>query len=418
MSIQVYPAAMKINGSEGYTQLLCIRGPKGDTGEQGPKGDGILISGTVASGDDLPAYSQHLNEIWAVASNLQTEFWIAASDGWAYAGLLQGPRGPIGPTGPQGIQGPKGDTGDTGTQGEKGDTGERGPRGPQGVQGPQGPQGLQGIQGEPGPRGPAGVGIGDFEYSPVVLISNTVPTNPPDMLLLVEHSEFMNVGTVIIGFNSTLPSARPDGTSLLDGDVYVMQSGTNLHPVIWGGIKVYPCAVWIYVNDAWNRKNGKVYVNNQWWPLNSLWLIENGNILAVYSHGSDWYISRAGNTVVIRATTYYAGTMTFGTPLNSTSYPYKLHAEGSINTLGTSTADNAKIGGPIVQLGQSSVSGVGDSIGHRELTNGYTTSVINSGTGYIGFGLYSTQTGGVDTTRFSLTLSNLWVEFTGAIPEL
>lgn len=414
MSIQVYPAAMKINGSEGYTPLLCIRGPegpKGDTGEQGPKGDGILISGTVASTDDLPTYSQHLNEIWAVASSLQTEFWIAASDGWTYAGQLQGPRGPIGPTGPQGIQGPKGDTGDTGPQGPQGDTGEAGPQGPTGPQGPAGPQG------ETGPRGPAGVGIGDFEYSPVVLISNTVPTNPPDMLLLIEHSEFMYVGTVMLGFNSTLPSNRPDGTSLLSGDVYVMQSGVNLHPVIWGGIRVYPCAVWIYVNGAWSRKNGKVYVNNQWWPLNSLWLIENGEIIVEYSSANAWSINRSGNTMDIQATDFQSGTMTFGSSLNAASYPYRLHADGVITTT-ASPVNTVKIGGPIPQLGQYGTNGVGDSIGARNLPNGYTTSIVNSGTGYPGFGINSTYTGGTNYTRFRLQLTSLWLEFTDAIPEL
>ena len=413
MSIQVYPAAMKINGSEGYTPLLCIRGPegpKGDTGEQGPKGDGILISGTVTSADDLPAYSQHLNEIWAVASNLQTEFWIAASDGWAYAGLLQGPRGPIGPTGPQGIQGPKGDTGDTGPQGPQGETGEAGPQGPTGPQGPAGPQG------EAGPRGPAGVGIGDFEYSPVVLISNTVPTNPPDMLLLIEHSEFINVGSVMLGFNSTLPSARPDGTSLLSGDVYVMQSGVNLHPVIWGGIRVYPCAVWIYVNGAWSRKNGKVYVSNQWWPLNSRWLIENGVFITEYSHGNGWNFGRSGDIATIQATYFGSGTFTFGSMINAISYPYRLHAEGRINT-SASDSSWVKFGGPITALGQDDTAGVGDNIGGRIFPNGYTSTVIGAGTGYPGFGIYnSSASGGNNGTRLSLELRNLWIEFTGDIP--
>ena len=56
----------------------------------------------------------------------------------------QGPKGDTGATGPQG---PKGDTGETGPQGPKGDTGATGPQGPQGEQGPQGPKGDPGESG-------------------------------------------------------------------------------------------------------------------------------------------------------------------------------------------------------------------------------------------------------------------------------
>ena len=85
-------------------QLAALKGPKGDTGAQGPKGD-------------------------------------------------QGIQGP---------QGPKGDTGDQGPQGEQGPQGIQGPQGEQGIRGIQGPKGdigprgLQGVKGDTGPRGPKG----------------------------------------------------------------------------------------------------------------------------------------------------------------------------------------------------------------------------------------------------------------------
>lgn len=91
-----------------------IKGPKGDTGAQGPQGE-------------------------------------PGQDG---AQGPQGEQGPKGDTGEQGLQGPKGDQGiqgETGPQGPKGDTGETGPQGPQGI------PGEKGDQGDIGPQGPAGV---------------------------------------------------------------------------------------------------------------------------------------------------------------------------------------------------------------------------------------------------------------------
>ena len=74
----------------------------------------------------------------------------------------QGPKGPkgdtgaTGPQGPQGLKGDKGDTGPQGPQGEKGDTGPQGPQGEKGDTGPQGPAGLKGPKGDTGPQGPQG----------------------------------------------------------------------------------------------------------------------------------------------------------------------------------------------------------------------------------------------------------------------
>ena len=102
-----------------------LKGPKGETGTQGPqglKGDTGLTGPKGDKGDPGPA----------------------------------GPAGPKGETGPQGPQGLKGDTGLTGPQGPQGDPGPAGPAGPKGETGPQGPQGLKGDTGLTGPQGPAG----------------------------------------------------------------------------------------------------------------------------------------------------------------------------------------------------------------------------------------------------------------------
>ena len=183
-------------------------------GEKGEPGEGLHITGTAATTEDLPATGTS-GDGWLVGGNLY--IWPTDNRGWTSAGQIQGPQGiqgeqgpqgvqgETGPQGPQGIQGPKGDKGDKGAQGPIGPAGLewRGPwsastdyvnddavyhngsswfasgdptvgeeptlsavhwmplalegaQGPQGVQGPQGPQGPQGIQGPQGPAGPAG----------------------------------------------------------------------------------------------------------------------------------------------------------------------------------------------------------------------------------------------------------------------
>ena len=72
---------------------------------------------------------------------------------------IKGPKGDTGaqgPAGPAGEQGPKGDPGEQGPAGPKGDPGEQGPAGEQGPEGPAGPKGDTGAQGPEGPAGPKG----------------------------------------------------------------------------------------------------------------------------------------------------------------------------------------------------------------------------------------------------------------------
>lgn len=408
MSIEVYPAAMKINGASGYTPLMCIRGPQGETGPTGPRGNGLVIGGTASSVETLPSASEHNGESWIVDGVM----YYSNGTSWESAGSVQGPKGDTGDTGPAG---PAGATGPQGPKGDKGDTGAQGPAGPQGPTGPQGEVGPRGLM---GPMGPAGPGIGDLGYSPIVLISDTIPTNPPQMLLLIQHTSYIEVNKVMLGFTSTLPTDTPTGDTLSTGDVYVMQAGANGHPVIWGGIEVYPCAVWVYINGAWARKNGQVYVNNAWWPLNSKWIIEKGIIHGDYSHGMYWDVGTPSQQrITLKAKSFGAGTVTFGAPINATTYPFKLHIEGNIITTGVSNGSSCKIGGMIASLGQDFGTPVGNEVGRRIFDNGYVTTEISSGTGYVGFGILETSSsGGNDDTRFKLDIKNMWLEFADAIP--
>ena len=70
--------------------------------------------------------------------------WDVDKASWVNVGALKGPKGDTGLQGPQGEQGPKGDTGDVGPQGPKGDTGAQGDIGPQGPKGDTGAAGADG----------------------------------------------------------------------------------------------------------------------------------------------------------------------------------------------------------------------------------------------------------------------------------
>ncbi len=130
-----------------------IPGPKGDPGEQGPRGYGIR--------------SAVLNRDFTLTLNFE--------DGSSYTtGSIrgaEGPKGDTGSTGPEGPRGPQGEKGDpfkysdftpeqletlTGPQGPTGPRGEQGLTGPEGPVGPEGPQGKQGDVGPTGPKGDPG----------------------------------------------------------------------------------------------------------------------------------------------------------------------------------------------------------------------------------------------------------------------
>ena len=70
--------------------------------------------------------------------------------------LFKGPQGDVGPQGPKGDKGAKGDTGEVGPRGIQGPKGDKGPEGPQGLRGPKGEDGIQGPKGETGLNGQDG----------------------------------------------------------------------------------------------------------------------------------------------------------------------------------------------------------------------------------------------------------------------
>lgn len=98
------------------------QGPKGDKGEKGDTGTSLTISGTVDSEASLPK-----NPKDGVGYMVQGDLHIAKDGKFINVGRIKGPKGdtgpqgPVGERGPQGIKGEKGDLGPQGFKGEKGD---------------------------------------------------------------------------------------------------------------------------------------------------------------------------------------------------------------------------------------------------------------------------------------------------------
>jgi len=185
------PAAVNIKGPKGDTGEQGIQGEKGDTGEQGiqgPKGDtgaGFAVLGYFPSADALSASVQSPvpGDAYGVgdAQPYDIYIWDGINSLWVNNGPLQGAKGDTGEQGPQGVPGNKGDDGANGVtftpsvaadgtlswsndgglenpasvsiKGPKGDTGEQGVPGEKGDTGEQGPQGVPGSKGDDGANG-------------------------------------------------------------------------------------------------------------------------------------------------------------------------------------------------------------------------------------------------------------------------
>ena len=119
-------------GDQGDIGPIGLTGPKGDTGAKGAKGDkgndGITYTPSVDSSGNLS---------WTNNGGLSNPTTVN----------IKGAKGDTVPQGPKGLQGPKGDQGDTGPQGPIGLTGPQGIQGPKGDKGDTGAKGSKGADG-------------------------------------------------------------------------------------------------------------------------------------------------------------------------------------------------------------------------------------------------------------------------------
>lgn len=116
--------------------------------------------GSVANAAALPTTNRIVGDGWIAQDTGNLHVWDGAA--WDDVGVIKGPKGDTGAQGPIGLTGSTGAAGATGAQGiagpqgVKGDTGLQGPQGLQGVKGDTGAQGAQGIQGNTGSTGARG----------------------------------------------------------------------------------------------------------------------------------------------------------------------------------------------------------------------------------------------------------------------
>ena len=143
------------NSGETTPSIVNIKGPKGDTGLTGPKGDKGETGATGPQGPQgatgvkgdtwRPSVDASGNLTWTINNGSTQPSAINIKGPKGDTGL-QGPKGDKGETG---LQGPKGDTGETGATGPQGPQGIQGLKGDQGLTGPKGDKGEKGDQGNP-----------------------------------------------------------------------------------------------------------------------------------------------------------------------------------------------------------------------------------------------------------------------------
>ena len=257
----------------------------------------------------------------------------------------------------------------------------------------RGPRGLQGAKGD---KGDPGAGVGTFYYTPLVLISNVEPQNPVNNLLYVQNGSEIEVGFVHVGYTTDKPTFNPDGSSIKAGDVYIMQGDENQHPLVWGNIKVYPLRVWLYDGSQWVAKTAKSYVNNQWYPLNSVWLIDRGKFVTDYTNWGG-KITTGTNSVKIRADTNYTDFyFTFGQPITGN---IKIHVDGTLYIV--------TVSGHVNRIGFAAhypATGASDFNGTTLTTstyNNFVTPALSPNNQAIGF---------VFNSACELNITNLWYE--------
>lgn len=127
-----------------------VQGEKGSTGPQGDKGD----QGEPGQ-DGAAGVKGDPGKTGSSAFDIaKSQGFVGNEAEWMNS--LIGPKGDSGEPGPKGDTGPKGAQGEQGIQGVTGPKGDKGSQGDSGPQGPKGDQGLKGDTGIQGVKGDAG----------------------------------------------------------------------------------------------------------------------------------------------------------------------------------------------------------------------------------------------------------------------
>ena len=122
-----------IQGPKGEQGPQGEIGPQGPVGDKGADGTSVTILGNYATQQELENHHEKgsVGEAYLVGDYLYV--WSDESSQWVNVGLIRGPKGdtgeqgPPGPIGPKGEEGPQGIPGIQGPQGETGSKGDPGP---------------------------------------------------------------------------------------------------------------------------------------------------------------------------------------------------------------------------------------------------------------------------------------------------
>ena len=148
-----------------WIEIGRVVGDTGAKGDKGDTGIGTTIKGSYNSYSDLVNAHPRSTGEDAYIIDGEIYYWNVNDNKWESGGSIKGPKGDTGSqgvkgdtgvTGPKGESGEKGDTGATGSKGDKGDTGDTGASGPKGDTGATGDAGPQGPKGDTGSKGDVG----------------------------------------------------------------------------------------------------------------------------------------------------------------------------------------------------------------------------------------------------------------------
>ena len=203
------------NSGTSSTAIFDFTIPRGDKGDKGDIGQGILIKGSVPNHASLPATGNTPGDVWVTSDT--SHGWAWNGTAWVDIGPIQGPPGATGPSGADGSDGAPGAPGAPGaaatvaagptvtsapgTNAAVINTGSSSaavfaftiPRGDVGQQGPAGTPGSIGIDGAPGAPGAPGAAGGNA-WTLVTNASFTVPAYGANVTVQAGDTSWVALG--------------------------------------------------------------------------------------------------------------------------------------------------------------------------------------------------------------------------------
>ena len=195
-------------GPQGEKGDQGLQGPRGIQGNPGKDGTSISILGTFSTYDKLVSELKSPTVNGGYITDDNGHLYVYDGKDFIDCGQLRGEKGNTGLQGPRGIKGEQGPQGPSGEKGDKGEQGRQGPQGadgPKGDKGEPGPQGPQGAQGDKGETGPAGTSVSikgqvnttnDLNYLSGLQIGDSYTVKANGHLYVYNGTEFIDAGEI------------------------------------------------------------------------------------------------------------------------------------------------------------------------------------------------------------------------------